>query len=183
MSYNNSDLAQSFPTSLRDDAVRVAAILPQPSRDTRAFSVQVSGETVLIPYRIYHDPALIAPDRLTPLQLELLDCLLTRHHSGFVREKHLNNILCSNHEWIPPFIVQLVGEYVIEILQVIRRNVHELDPEPYGRFLKDNPAFLRLTKQRVMSYWQCYHRGRWQRKEDYDGFQIMEILDRFAKRG
>ena len=70
---------------------------------------------------------------------------------------------------------------MIEILQMIRRNVHDLDPQLYRRFLMDNPAFLRLTKQRVVSYWQCYHRR--QRREDYDGFQIMEILDRLAEPG
>jgi len=35
-----------------------------------------------------------------PVQIELLDCIWTRHHSGRVREKHLRNIICSNHERI-----------------------------------------------------------------------------------
>ncbi|HEY3458220.1 MAG TPA: hypothetical protein VGK64_26805 [Bryobacteraceae bacterium] len=158
MSYNNADLAQAFPVSLRDAALRVASALPQPSWNTETFSVRVAGEAVLIPYRIYHDPALVDLARLTPLQVELLDCLLTRHHSGFVREKHLMKILCFNHEWIPPFVVQLVGEYVIEILHVIRKNLHNLDPQLYRRFLTGNPAFFTLVKQRVTSYWDCYHR-------------------------
>jgi hypothetical protein len=175
MSYNNSDLANAFPASVRDDALKAISILPQPSWNTRAFSVYVSGEVVSIPYRIYHDPALIDPARLTSVQAELLECLLTRHHSGFVREEHLAKIVRANHEWSPPFIVQLVGEYVIEILQLVRRNLDHLDAQPYRVFLRQNARFFALTKQRVISYWNCYHR--WQRREDYAGFQILEFLD------
>jgi hypothetical protein len=178
MSDNNSDLALAFPASVRDDALQVASTLPQPSLKTEPFSVRVGGETVLIPYRIYHDPALINPERLTPLQVELLDCLLTRHHSGFVREKHLTNIICSNREWIPAFVVQLVGEYVIEILDSIRKNLDNLDLQLYRGFLTNNPLFLGLTKQRVFSYWDCYHRR--QPKEQYAGFRIIELFDRLV---
>jgi hypothetical protein len=181
MSYSNSDLANAFPASLRDEALRMISMLPQPSWNSKAFSVSVGGEMVFIPYRIYHDPALIDPAQLTPLQGELLDCLLTRHHSGFVREKHLTNILCADHQWIPPFVVHLVGEYIIEILHVIRRNVQNLDPKLYREFLMGNPNFFALTKQRVISYWNCYHP--WQRREDYDGFQIVEFFNRLVERG
>jgi hypothetical protein len=102
--------------------------LPQPPWNTRTFSVRVGSEDVSIPYRIYHDPALIDTARLTSRQEELLDCLLTRHHSGFVRQEHLGRIVCCNHDWTPPFVVQLVGEYVIEILSLIRENSQILMP-------------------------------------------------------
>ncbi len=175
MSYNNSDLANAFPASVRDDALKAVSILPQPSWNSEVFSVFVSGETVSIPCRIYHDPALIDPTRLTSVQAELLECVLTRHRSGFVREEHLANILPANHEWVPPFVIQLVGEYVIEILQLVQRNLYHLDPQLYRAFLKQNPCFFALTKQRAISYWNCYHRRR--RREDYPGFQIIEFLD------
>src|SRR5438552_492736 len=137
MSYDNSDLTQAFPASVQNDILRVAATLPQPSYCTEPFRSSVEGQAVFIPYRIYHDPALINHARLTPMQQQLLDCLLTRHHSGFVREKHLRSIVACHQAWIPPFIVQLVGEYVIEILNAIRDNLHNLDPEVYRRFLMD----------------------------------------------
>jgi hypothetical protein len=175
MSFNNLDLVQAFPACVRNDALRVAATLPQPSRNSETFSVRVGDEKVLIPNRVYHDIALINPDGLTPLQGELLDCLLTRHHNGFVREKHLKSIVCSEHKWVPPFVVQLVGEYVIEILETIRSNLKNLPAQVYREFLTDNPAFLALTKQRVFSYWDCYQRH--QRGEDYAGFQIVGVFD------
>lgn len=175
MSYNNSDLANAFPSPLRGDALQVVSVLPQPAWNTETFSVDVSAETLSIPYRIYHDPELIDRTCLTTRQGELLDCLLTRHHNGFIREKHLASIICSNHEWIPPFVVQLVGEYVIEILQVVDRNISLLDPALYRRFLRENPKFFTLTKQRVISYWDCYYR--WQRRADYAGFQIISFME------
>jgi hypothetical protein len=178
MTDDNSDLALAFPASVREDALRVASILPQPTMKTEPFSVSVGGEAVLIPYRIYHDPALIDRERLTPLQAELLDCLLTRHHSGFVRERYLKNVVCSNQEWIPPFVVQLVGEYVIEILDAISKNLDNLDSQLYRRFLTSNPNFLALTKQRVVSYWECYYRR--QPKEHYAGFRIFKHFDRLV---
>ena len=175
MTFNNSDLALSFPMALRDDALQVTAILPQPTRYSETYSIKVGAETLLIPYRVYHDPALIVQTRLTPLQVELFDCLLTRHHSGFVREKHLKKIISSDQEWIPAFVVQLVGEYVIEILETIRNNLHCLNRTLYQRFLKENPKFLALTKQRVWSYWNCYHRN--QPTDHYAALEIMELLD------
>jgi hypothetical protein len=137
----------------------------------------VNGETLSIPYRIYHDPAPIDRTRLTTRQGELLDCLLTRHHNGFVREENLARIIFANNEWIPPFVIQLVGEYVVEILQVVSRNLDHLDAPMYRRFLRANPEFFALTKQRVISYWNTYYRGRWQRRAEYVGFQIINFME------
>ncbi len=48
-----------------------------------------------IPERVYHDATLIDTQRLSSLQKELVDCLLTRNHDGFVRQKHLERIIGS----------------------------------------------------------------------------------------
>jgi hypothetical protein len=178
MNYSNCDLANAFPAFLRDDALEVVSVLPQPSWNTGTFSVYVGGETMSVPYRIYHDPALIDATHLTARQRELLDCLLTRHHNGFVRERHLAGILCAHSEWVPPFVVQLVGEYVLEILQVVSSNLDHLDRQLYRSFLQANPGYFALTKQRVISYWNCYYR--WQRRADYAGFRILDFLERLA---
>jgi hypothetical protein len=175
MSYNNSDLVSAFPSSVGADALQVASVLPPASLSSDTFSACVSGEIVSIPYRIYHDPALIDRTRLTARQGELLDCLLTRHHNGSVREQHLAGIIRSNNEWIPPFVVQLVGEYVVEILEIVSRNLDHLDARLYRGFLKTNSEFFALTKQRIISYWDCYYRG--QRRDDYVGFKISAFME------
>jgi hypothetical protein len=171
----NSDLAKAFPRALRDDALVSISTLPEATLTAHSFPMRIGSEAVEIPYRIYHDPALIHSDGLTPTQNELLACLLTRHHSGFVREENLKSILDSGHEWVPPFVVQLAGEYVIEIVSLIRDNIQRLDPSLYRAFLIRNPAFYRTTKKRVLSYWNCYHRDL--RRADYAGFQVLEAFD------
>ncbi len=59
MSYDNSDLLKAFPAALRDDALGVISAMPETSLSAYSFTVDVGEETVSIPYRIYHDPALI----------------------------------------------------------------------------------------------------------------------------
>jgi hypothetical protein len=176
MSFSNSDLVKMFPAALRQDALKLASALPNVALASDTFSVEIGSEIVQIPYRVYHDPAFIHSSHLTPTQNELLACVLTRHHSGFVREEHLARILDSKHEWVPPFVVQLVGEYVFEITRSIRDNLGRLDSELYREFLTRNPAFYQRTKERVMSYWNCYYRG--QPEAEYPGFQVLEFLDR-----
>lgn len=175
MSCDISDLLKAFPAALRDDALKLISALPETALSPNGFSAEIGEDTVSIPYRIYHDPALIDSASLTQTQHELLACLLTRHHSGFIREEYLPKILGCNHEWVPPFVVQLVGEYVVEIIRAISDGIHNLDPDLYRAFLTRNPAFYKTTKQRVLSYWNCYYRA--ERKEDYAGFQVLEFFD------
>ena len=180
MKCDNSEFVRAFPSAIHNDALRMVSVLPQASSRAEPFHICIEGKTVLIPYRIYHDPVMIDRLKLTPFQEGLLDCLLTRHHSGFVREQSLRKILSSDHDWIPAFVVQLVGEYIVEILEVIRENVHDLNPEPYRRFLINNPMFVELTRSRVESYWNCYYRSH--RREDYAGFEIVRFIDQLTNK-
>lgn len=175
MSPDNSDLVKAFPESVREDAVLLTSALPKPRLTADTFSVFVGNELLQIPSRVYHEVGRIDSALLTGVQSELLDCLLTRHHDGHVREAHLRKILGRKHEWIPPFVVQLVGEYVIEILSAIRDGLHELDHDLYRAFLISNPAFFKLTKQRVASYRNCYYPC--VRVGDYVGFEIVRFFD------
>jgi len=176
MIFDNSELLRAFPVALREEALKVISVLPETSLSAYSFYVDIGEDTVSIPYRIYHDPATIESAGLSQTQCDLLACLLTRHHSGFVREEYLGKILCSDREWVPPFVVQLVGEYVIEIIGKIDNGTRQLNPDLYRTFLKRNSRFYKTTKRRVQSYWDCYHRG--ERKEDYAGFQVLAFFDK-----
>jgi hypothetical protein len=187
MTSSNFDLAKAFSVALRENAIVLSRAFPVPrtttwtasasigDETTLTFSVRVGDGMVQIPYRSYQDPETIDQTRFTSSQIELLDCLLTRHHNGFVREKHLIEIVRRNEEWIPPFVIQFAGEYVIEILWAIRDARQDLDSNLYRSFLIANPSFFMLTKQRVTSYWNCYHSHI--QREEYAGFQIMKFLD------
>jgi hypothetical protein len=181
MHQSNSELVHAFPEALRDDAVLALSAFPENPRPSNTFSATVADQVVALPLRIYHNPAMIDTVPLNSLQKELVDCLLTRHHDGIVRERHLTRIISLNHIWIPPFVIQLVGEYVIEILYVIRHNLNHLDASMYEEFLRANPELLGTTKRRVTSYWDCYYRncGR----EEYVGFQLLDFLESLVGNG
>jgi hypothetical protein len=101
-------------------------------------------------------------------------CLYTRHSDGYVRERNVRAIISSSADWVPPFVVQLLGEYVVEVHRVIEPNVDGLG-QSYVRFVAENPAFMQLTRQRVISYWDCYFRGA-TRIQDHVAFRILEAL-------
>jgi hypothetical protein len=63
--------------------------------------------------------------------------------------------------WIAPgspFVVQLLAEYVVEISESVLERLEELQPETYRRFAVANESFMRLTRNRIVSYWACYYR-------------------------
>ena len=107
------------------------------------------------------------------MESELLDCLFTRHNDGLVRQTHLARIIWSTSPWIPCFVVPLLGEYVIEIIQLIQDNLPHINIPAYTDFVRANPEFMVLTEKRVMSYWNCYYRST--KREDYPGFSCFEI--------
>jgi hypothetical protein len=153
------ELASAFPAVLRQDALKACATFPAVRALGSSFSVRVGDESVTIPYRVHFDPPLIPVALFDFRQRELVDCLLTRHSDGFVRQRHLVRILGLRHNWIPPFVIQLAGEYVVEILRVINQSLPLLDSSAYQEFINRNPSFLDLTEQRITSYWDCYYRN------------------------
>jgi hypothetical protein len=154
--------------------------LPKNAYSWNSFTVRVNNESVSIPYRVYHNPASIKTNELSGLQESLVDCILSRNHDGFVRQEYLARIVSSNYAWVPPFVIQLLGEYVVEILRVIEANLGNLDKALYAQFLRANLEFLALTEQRVISYWDCYYRFSC-RKEDYPGFRALHFFKQLVR--
>jgi hypothetical protein len=71
-------------------------------------------------------------------------------------------------------VVQLVGEYAIEIIDVIHEHLNLLDRPLYREFLQANPEFFTQTGQRVLSYWDRYHRVH--PRDEYGGFKVLEFF-------
>jgi hypothetical protein len=143
---------------------------------------QVEGETLCLPHRVY----LTKPDEvaggLTETQRSILGCIYTRHHDGYVRQDALDSILAGRAAWVPPFVLALVGEYVLEIAQLIQRRSADLDVEAYARFGAENRVFLEVLRQRIISYWQCYDRGDIPEFENAPAFQTFSRLGLWGKR-
>lgn len=184
-------LAEAFPRRLGADARAALSVLPVARLQPAApFRVLVSGEVVTIPYRIH--PAEPSADRvaeLPPVQRAIVHCWYTRHHDGRVRQQHLERIIGLAQPWVAPFVVRLIGEYVDEIVQVVRQNLlHALtDPasvlgDVYGAFAAENPRFVARTGQRVASYWDCYHRRRYPTLAECPGHALVSALQAAARR-
>ncbi|MEW2522947.1 hypothetical protein [Actinacidiphila alni] len=81
-----------------------------------------------------------------------------------------------------PFVVQLAGEYVLEILEAIGRGLPQLavpgsaQRRLYGEFVARNPACFARTERRVVSYWSCYYRWKYEMFEAYPGCVLLEAF-------
>jgi hypothetical protein len=189
--------AEAFPfrPRQRNDYKAVATVMPAAAHELESsFDVKVEDDWLRIPVRIYNPvPSLSDLSRLSDRQRRMIDCLYSRHHDGHVRQQHVQRLLQVDEPWIAPYVVALVGEYVVEIVKDIADGLapvatagtwqHRL----YGRFASDNSAFIALTQQRVMSYWREYYALHFSRTDrdasdrpEYPGFGIVRMLRKAA---
>lgn len=171
---------RAFPSCLEQEAKALDQVMGQPCPARvamhRFIEVRVDGEELVIPYRIYDQGYEGVFAHLTETQSILYSCLLTRHHDGRVRQRHLERILSVREPWVVPFVVQLMGEYVIQILETVEAHPPTLDPALYGRFIRDNQAYFQTTEARMISYWDCYYRHLYKHPSGYSGFRVFTKL-------
>ncbi|MBT2369302.1 hypothetical protein J7E88_29330 [Streptomyces sp. ISL-10] len=184
MAVADGNLVGAFPRNLADEVRAVLAVVPETrSPPVSPFLVDMSGEVVAIPYRIYQDePPTDAVRALTARQRMILHCLYSRHSDGLVRQRHLERVVSSDQPWVVPFVMQLVGEYVLEILEAIQHGLCDLPSKRsaqrllYGDFIARNPAFFATIERRVVSYWSCYYRWDFPVFGTYPGCRLLELL-------
>ena len=172
---------QAFPSTVRASLDPVFWAIPAEKHAPSADDIgplMLNGETLRIPYRVYAtEPPAQLVSAFSEQQRTALCCFFTRHHSGFVRERMLREILQRDSApWIYPFAIQLLGEYVIEILEVLWARRDLLRSEQCVTFLNDNPKFVALTKKRIVSYWNCYFRSLSSHLVDHIGYRIADEL-------
>jgi hypothetical protein len=180
-------LVCAFPAALTEDVRAVARSLPWSRLQPKgSVTVRVGDEQLAIPGRIYNpEPATSPAQLLPPAQAKILHCLYTRHHDGYTRQRHLTQIISHTDPWIVPFVVQLIGEYVLQIVITIKEGLADLDlpgsphHQAYGQFTASNPGFVFLTSQRVTSYWNCYYRNRYPHQY-YPGRILIDSLKQAA---
>jgi len=173
----------AFPQHLSADVAVVTRTLPAPIHETssdRVGEILVAGERLHVPGRVYFpenapDPGLSAQQRL------ILACIYTRHHDGHVRQRALERIVDTCEPWIAPYVVQLLGEYVVEVIRIIEERLPESYSATYGAFLDENPRFAFLTRQRAVSYWSCYYRRDYPKREDYPALKVIAKLESWKR--
>jgi len=179
----------AFPPHLWREVGPATALMP-----ANAFRINdrvvtfTGGRRIGIPARIHNpepDPA--RESELTDTQRSVLDCLYSRHADGWIRQRRIENVLRRPPQsWTVPFVVELVGEYVLEIVESIRSTLTELDVSgsdqqaEYGRFVGGYPPYLERVERRAISYWALYHRGAYPEYADYPGGALVESLRRAA---
>jgi hypothetical protein len=181
-------VAEAFPSKLGPEVDQVVQLLvPSRSAPVGYFEVSVREQRLRIPYRIYEDPPPPGKlDDLGELARAALHCLFTRHHDGHVRQQHAEKIISVDADWVTPFVVALLGEYVIEIVDAVRVGLAALDTlgtrqrRRYGRFAADNPGFMSLTRQRAVSYWDCYYRRQYPEFGRYPAAHVLASLNSAA---
>ena len=142
------------------------------------FAVVLRGEHLVIPYRVEANAALLGrAETLSPVQREILFCIFSRHYDGHVRERALRQMIRSSKEWGIPFVVQPVGEYVIEIHRVVQDALPFLNTAQYAAFIRENPDYFERTRQRVESYWNCYYRWVYSDRANYPAFEVLKRFD------
>lgn len=154
----------------------------------RTFSIPEHGvsfvlesEKLIIPYRVYCESYLLVYSRNQSVNQKLVAfCLLTRHYNGFVRERYLKEILTSNEKWVIPFVVQLMGEYVVEILTVIWESIDDINKDNLVSFIIENKSYWAKTKQRIASYYGEYYRFKI-KKPEYVGFKLTKRVEQLIR--
>jgi len=161
---------------LSNGKIHEADILIHPTEHT----VIVDNETLTIPYRLYfNEPIPESEQALTDRQKEILNCIFLRHHNGYLREKRLNLLSNNSEKWTIPYITQLIGEYVYELLPIVDLKINESTLDFYAEFRAENPKYWQQTESRMISYWNEYNRCEFPKLKEYIGF---EIVNRIKKR-
>lgn len=146
--------------------------------------IVVDGAKLVIPYRQYDLP--LSPSGLDPEARLVWLAWFTRSNDGEVRHAAVRGLFERPTAWVAPFIVQLLGEYVIEISTDIAEFVDTTvtsDPawtEVFRNFWAQNPGFIELSRARASSYWNEYHRNQVSKQADFPSLRTLTTLCKLA---
>ena len=186
-------LIKAFPKELHSDLKVVLKILPLKNHKVKLtdgkiyeidnliyeyeLNLKFNNETLTIPYRLYFDePDPELEKTLTNRQREILNCIYLRHHNGYLREKRLKLISHNADKWTIPYIIQLIGEYVYELLPIIDKKVNENTLDFFTEFIDENPKYWQKTESRMLSYWNEYYRNKYPKFKEYLGFELVNRI-------
>ena len=183
---DGAQLAEAFPQPIRSIAVASGERFTcrfSSEQWTDRITLQVDGQSVCIPWRwnySFFDFPLSKDDAAW----RICRALQTRCPDGFERQRAARDLLANFQSWASPFIVMLIGEYIVEILEDIDAALTAQSEQMIAAFIDENTAFWETTKRRVTSYWNAYYRGRGSEcrdtyvRTDYVGFKLVDRLDK-----
>jgi len=155
-------LRSCFPQKFSEDIAAVALHIPEGVSvyDLSCEYKLLSGETIAFPYRIYGVENIETPSGLSPTQKLIFHAILSRSCDGYVREKHIHEILDMGcPDWLFPYILKLSDEYVVEILELIYSYLRDQDHREMKEFCRLNLFSFVRSYDRMTSYWSAYYGG------------------------
>jgi hypothetical protein len=178
-------LAEAFSLDHRCAALsagEAVAHLLAPQQRTERFAVQAEGQRVLLPARLHFvssDLHLIEGSQAWLLAR----ALQTRSNDGFERQRAARDVMANLRPCTTPFIMALMGEYIVEILDDIAVALRPENARMLTTFIDENRPYWNKTKRRIASYWNEYYRSgrgdtrRAFRRDEYIGFKLIERLE------
>lgn len=171
-----NEIKKFFPKELETKVEKVLQFLKNNNIEI-SFSGQVDynlcNEFICIPERVYGSE--LSEEIINQMDLiekTIYSCIYTRHSNGFVRERHLLNIVKNNYffYWTFPFILKLSDEYILSIVKIINDNINNYPKVFINNFITSNIENFKKSYSRMISYWNCYYRNNYPILKEYDGY-------------
>ena len=174
----------AFPAALREAAAAVLSAVTESQwhpPSSSAFRVEVGGEPLEIPARVYYQQDRVREaGTLHGVHGRIARCLGAIHHDGFLREECALQLMECDEPWVVPFIVNLAGEYVVEIVARIEHALPSMNERVYGDVLARNPSWFATIERRAVSYWNVYYRQAFPQYAAYPGARVVSEFRRMA---
>jgi hypothetical protein len=178
---------RSFPAFLIEDVKKVTGYIsskvPEGSRmgvsEQYIKMLLLNGDEVQFPQRIYFEDAPTqALSTFTKEQRCMYHCIYTRHHDGYIREKHVMILLLEYPDelpdWVCPFLLSISGEYVMEILEQLYEQLYLRRNQTIQAICLMNRQQFLYIHDRMISYWNEFYRSRCPRYKQYIGKKLFE---------
>jgi len=173
---------RAFPfgmASLADEAASELSPFVDDTYRRRSEAIEVTGQTIAIPQRLHFVGLYADTDRLSDLN-PASRCLMTRATDGRLRQQAVRSVIGDQSAWVAPFVLMLLGEYVIEIVEDVRAALPVLDQSVYANLVRENRQTLQRLRARATSYWDAYYRQQYSQKRDYPGLQALHEMETWA---
>ncbi len=188
-------ILNAFPRAMKNEVEAVLDIIPLNENDiARADGqthkveelihssiqpINLENESLIIPRRVYfNEPDSEREKKLTDRQRTILNCIYLCHYDGYVRQRRLEQLPDEFEYFVVPYTMQLLGGYVIEIIEVLNKHLTEKNLANYKKFAAENPKYWLQTQSRVISYWDEYYRKKFPKITDYIGMEIVKRINR-----
>ncbi len=139
----------------------------------------LNNGSIYIPARTYFEiPKKEIEEKLSFKQKTILNCLFSRYYDGYERQKRVRELLKTTEEFAGIYVLSLIGDYVVEILQEINNGLVEENISIYQNIIKMNKKYWESTKSRNISYWNEYYRlSNCEKLNQYIGTEIIRRIE------